>query len=172
MFTDGRVRILTFRGYVVAALAMIVFVVATVWTVGARAEEPVMRHATGTFEVHVVLVEDEDTASGLGLGRYTLAKTFSGGMTGEGRGQMLTGGNAATQMGVYVALERFVGRIDGRDGALLFAHRGVMDPNGQSLTIDIVPGSGAGELAGIAGVFNLTIEDGVHRYDLAYTLPE
>jgi hypothetical protein len=169
---EVRVRVLTLRGYVVAALAMIVFAAATVWTVGAHAEEPVMKHATGTFEVQVVPAEEEDTASGLGLGRYTLTKTFSGGMTGQGRGQMLTGGNEPTQMGVYVALERFVGQIDGRDGALLFAHKGVMDPSGQSLTIGIVPGSGTGALAGIAGEFHLTIEGGVHRYDLAYTLPD
>lgn len=164
-------RVLTVRGYVVAALAMIVFAAATVWTVAAYAEEPVMRHATGTFEVQVVPAEEEETASGLGLGRYTLTKTFSGGMTGQGQGQMLTGGNEATRMAVYVALERFVGRIDGREGALLFAHRGVMDPDGQNLAIGVVPGSGTGELAGIAGEFHLTIEGGVHRYDLAYTLP-
>lgn len=165
-------RVLTLRGYVVAALAVIVFAAATAWTVAAYAEEPAMKHATGAFEVQVVPAEEEDAASGLGLGRYTLTKTFSGGMTGVGQGQMLTGGNEDTRMGVYVALERFVGQIDGRDGALLFAHKGVMDPNGQTLTIGIVPGSGTGDLAGIAGEFNLTIENGVHRYDLAYTLPE
>lgn len=165
-------RVLTLRGYVVAALAMIVFTAAGLWTVAAHAEEATMKHAVGTFEVQVAPADAEDVASGLGLGRYTLAKTFSGGMTGEGRGQMLSGGNAATSMGVYVALERFVGRIDGRDGALLFAHRGVMDPGGQTLSIDIVPGSGTGELAGIAGQFHLTVEGGVHRYDLAYTLPD
>ena len=170
-------RVLTLRGYVVAAMAVLVFAAATAWTVGrahagTAAQETTMHHAVGTFEVQVVPAEEEDTASGLGLGRYTLSKTFTGDMTGEGRGQMLTGGNEAAQMGVYVALERFVGQIDGRDGALLLAHRGVMDPSGQSLTIGIVPGSGTGGLAGIAGEFQLTIEGGVHHYDLAYTLPQ
>jgi len=169
-------RALTMRGYVVATLAVIVFAAATLWTFGrAHAQTPMettMHHATGTFQVQVAPAEPDTTDAGLGLGRFTLAKTFSGGMIGQGTGQMLTGGSEATQMGVYVALERFVGQIDGRDGALLFAHRGVMNPSGQSLTIGIVPGSGTGELAGIAGDFHLTIEGGVHRYDLAYTLPE
>jgi hypothetical protein len=166
-------RTLTLRGYLVAAMALIVFTAATVWTVDrAHAQETTMRHATGTFNVQVMPAEEEDSASGLSLGRFTLIKTFSGGMAGEGQGQMLTGGNEATQMGVYVALERFVGSIDGREGGLLLAHRGVMDPGGQSLAISIVPGSGTGGLAGIAGDFGLTIEGGEHRYDLAYTLPE
>lgn len=157
----------------VATLAVIVFAAATAWTFGrAHAEETTMRHAAGTFEVQLIPTEEGDTASGLGLGRYTLSKTFSGGMIGEGSGQMLSGGNEATSMGVYVALERFVGQIDGHDGALLFAHRGVMDPSGQSLSIGIVPGSGTGGLAGIAGEFALRVEGGVHHYDLSYSLPE
>ncbi|MFN5482101.1 MAG: DUF3224 domain-containing protein [Brevundimonas sp.] len=46
-----------------------------------------------------------------------------------------------------------------------------MDPNGQTLSIEIVPGSGTGELTGISGVLGLRIADGVHHYDLAYSLP-
>jgi hypothetical protein len=47
-----------------------------------------------------------------------------------------------------------------------------MDAGGQELLITIVPGSGEGELAGISGVFHLTIAEGEHRYDLEYSLPE
>ncbi len=35
----------------------------------------------------------------------------------------------------------------------------------------IVPDSGTGALAGITGTLSIAVEDGVHRYDLAYTLP-
>lgn len=50
-------------------------------------------------------------------------------------------------------------------------HRGIMDKGAQELLITVVQGSGTGELEGIAGVFDLTIEGGEHRYDLEYSLP-
>ena len=43
----------------------------------------------------------------------------------------------------------------------------------QELRYDVVPGSGTGDLAGLTGSLELTIEDdGTHRYDLGYTLPD
>jgi hypothetical protein len=39
------------------------------------------------------------------------------------------------------------------------------------LTVSVVPDSGTGELAGIAGTMNIIIADGKHSYDFAYTLP-
>ena len=130
-----------------------------------------MHHAIGTFEVAVVPAEPEVVESGLGLSRYTLSKTFSGGMSGAAVGQMLAGGPSA-KTATYIALERFVGRLDGREGAFLLAHRGDMSPEGYSLAITVVPNSGTGNLAGIEGEFALTTENGVHSYDLAYTLPQ
>jgi hypothetical protein len=39
----------------------------------------------------------------------------------------------------------------------------------QTLHYEVVPGSGTGELEGIAGTLDLTIEpDGTHRYELQY----
>jgi hypothetical protein len=39
-----------------------------------------------------------------------------------------------------------------------------------SLSVTIVPDSGTGELAGIAGTLGIDIRDGQHFYDLEYTL--
>jgi hypothetical protein len=47
-----------------------------------------------------------------------------------------------------------------------------MDSSGPKMNIIIVPGSGTGELKGIAGTFTIKIEGGQHSYDLEYTLPE
>ena len=47
-----------------------------------------------------------------------------------------------------------------------------MDKSGPKMTVLIVPGSGTGELKGIAGTFDIQIANGVHSYDLAYELPE
>ena len=169
-------RTLTLRGYVALIALVVVMAVGIVFVGSARAaiasQEPSMtHHAVGTFEVAVTPADPEVVEAGLGLSRYTLAKTFSGGMTGQGVGQMLAGGPSATT-GSYVALERFVGTLDGREGAFLLAHRGDMGPDGFSLSITVVPNSGTGALTGIAGVFELTIADGQHKYDLAYTLSE
>ena len=46
-----------------------------------------------------------------------------------------------------------------------------MDQSLNNMYIIIVPGSGTGELKGIAGTFTIKIEDGRHLYDLDYTFP-
>jgi hypothetical protein len=67
-------------------------------------------------------------------------------------------------------VERVTGALDGRSGSFMLVHRGVMSAAGQSLEIAVSPGSGTGELAGISGSLEITREDGVHHYRLAYTL--
>lgn len=162
-------RTLTFRGYL--AVAVIGLMLAVGWVAGtALAQETAVHHAVGTFEVSVAPADPEVKEAGLGLSRFTLTKTFTGGMSGSAVGQMLAGG-PSDAVGTYVALERFVGTLDGRDGAFLMAHRGDMDASGYSLSITVVPNSGTGELEGLSGEFHLTIEGGEHRYDLAYRLP-
>ncbi|MBX9615774.1 MAG: DUF3224 domain-containing protein [Caulobacteraceae bacterium] len=129
-----------------------------------------MHHANGTFTVTMTPADPEVVEAGLGLSRYTLAKTFEGGLSGTGTGQILAGGvSAGTQ--TYIALERVVGTLDGREGAFLLAHRGDMSPDGFSLSITVVPNSGTGALTGLTGDFALTITGGIHHYDLAYSLP-
>jgi len=164
-------RTLTVRGYLAVAVIGLLVMVGWAAAGNAGAQEAAVQHATGTFEVAVTPADPEVKEAGLGLSRYTLAKTFSGGMTGSGVGQMLAGG-PSEQVGTYVALERFVGTLDGREGAFLLAHRGDMNAEGYTLSITVVPGSGTGELAGISGDFALTIAGGEHRYDLSYRLPE
>jgi hypothetical protein len=129
-----------------------------------------MHHARGTFDVTITPVPPApDTAPDV-PGRMTLSKVFHGDLTGTGTGEMLAT-MAPEASGAYVAMERVTGSIDGHAGSFALVHRGLMDKGAQDLTITIVPGSGTGELAGIAGVFHLTIAGGEHRYDLAYSLP-
>jgi len=177
-------RALTIRGYLALALLLAVIVGALVMASGVQAqqttsvqesERPVTHHAIGTFQVAVTPADPEVVEAGLGLSRYSLAKTFSGDLTGTSVGQMLAGGPSpgvgGADTGSYVAMERIVGNLDGREGAFLMAHRGDMGPQGYSLSITVVPNSGTGALAGLEGELDLTITDGVHHYDLAYSLP-
>ncbi|GAW39921.1 hypothetical protein SH203_00304 [Brevundimonas sp. SH203] len=129
-----------------------------------------MSHAAGTFQVSITPAPaDSDAAPDL-PGRMILAKTFHGGIEGTGAGEMLAVRDG--QSGAYVAMERVTGAVNGRNGSFVLVHRGVMTAEGQALLITIVPGSGTGDLAGISGVFHLTIDKGEHRYDLEYSLPE
>ena len=161
-------RILTVRGYVVM-LALIVLLAAGLFTTGtAWGPDGAVRRTIGTFEVEMVPGDPETIEAGLGLSRYALTKTFDGGIEGVGTGQMLAGGPAGVETaGTYVALERVVGTVDGRSGAFLLAHRGDINPQGYTLSITIVSGSGTGELVGISGEFRLTLSEGVHHYVLA-----
>ena len=46
-----------------------------------------------------------------------------------------------------------------------------MDAERTEMQVIVVPGSGTGELKGIAGTFTIKIEGGQHFYDFDYTLP-
>jgi hypothetical protein len=169
-------RALTPRGrlavlLLAAALAAVIGLSLSDRPAMAAGQEGAMRHAVGVFTPRLTPTDEGRTSAGLALGRMGLAKVFTGDLEATGEGQMLTGAAPDSGMHVYVALERVEGALHGRRGAFLLAHRGVMDANGQTLTIDIVPGSGTGELTGITGALGLRIADGVHHYDLAYTLP-
>jgi Protein of unknown function (DUF3224) len=121
--------------------------------------------ARGTFEV-TVTPQDSDG----GIGRFALAKTWRGDLTGPGHGLMLSAGDPAQGAAGYVALEVVEGTLHGRQGSLAFQQLGVMQGGEQELRYDVVPGSGTDELVGITGTLALTIDDSGHSYELTYRL--
>ncbi|WP_374569096.1 DUF3224 domain-containing protein [Ideonella sp.] len=134
-----------------------------------------LRRASGTFEVKMEpQAAGPETAavegSGTQLGRMLLHKRFSGDLEGAGEGQMLTAVSDTPGSAGYVAIERFVGTLHGRVGSFVFQHSGTMDHGAQQLSITVVPGSGSGELAGLAGRFALRVDKGQHLYEFDYTL--
>jgi hypothetical protein len=46
-----------------------------------------------------------------------------------------------------------------------------MDANGPRMTVQVVPGSGTGDLTGITGTFVIIINQGEHSYNFTYQLP-
>jgi len=127
--------------------------------------------ATGTFEVKITPVPAASAAADDTRGRMTFTKTFQGALVGAGEGEMLTAGTPGAGSAGYVALERFTGSLDGRRGSFAMQHSGTMHAGRQDLAIVISPGSGTGELAGIAGTATIRIEGKQHYYTLRYTLP-
>jgi hypothetical protein len=70
----------------------------------------------------------------------------------------------------YVALELVTGTLDGRQGSFVLQHSGTMEGSAMSLSVTVVPGSGTGQLAGLAGTFTIIIEGKQHSYEFDYTL--
>jgi hypothetical protein len=127
--------------------------------------------ARGQFEVKMTPQADVGgEAPGVKLGRLVLEKVFRGDLEATGLGQMLTAVSDTPGSAGYVAIERVTGTLHGREGSFVFQHAGSMDRGAQSLSITVVPGSGSGELAGLAGSFSLRIEGGQHFYEFDYTL--
>tara|TARA_B100000902_G_C27227875_1_gene873181 strand:+ start:586 stop:981 length:396 start_codon:yes stop_codon:yes gene_type:complete len=122
---------------------------------------------TGTF--HVDLIPETitiDHTTSLEAGRMIIDKTFDGALEGQSNGEMISILNASKSAGGYVAAEIFEGTLEGIPGSFAMQHYGKFDISGQSLTLEIIPGSGEGELSNIRGYMDIRVEDGVHYYDL------
>jgi hypothetical protein len=100
-----------------------------------------------------------------------LDKKIHGDLEGTSQGQMLTGG-VVKGSGGYVAMEKITGTLKGRSGSFLLQHSATMTKGEPQLSITVVPDSGTGELAGLAGTFNIKIDAGKHSYEFDYSLPE
>lgn len=121
--------------------------------------------ARGTFEVTLTAQASDD-----GIGRRVIDKTWSGDLVGSGHGLILSAGDPTRGEAGYVALETVEGRLHGRAGSFAFHQLGVMHDGEQRLDYLVVPGSGTGELGGITGTLELTIDDRGHTYGLSYSL--
>ena len=131
------------------------------------ANEERMMQAKGEFSVALKPV----SAEGETPPRMSIAKTFTGDLSGTSTGQMMMDGVEANGARVYVALETVTGSLSGKDGSFILAHRGTMSPAGQQLSVIVVPDSGTGALAGITGTLDIDIVEGKHFYTLDYSLP-
>ena len=128
-------------------------------------------HAAGTFEVKME-PQSEEKAEGAGLGRLSLNKQFHGGLEGSSKGEMMTAMSAVKGSAGYVAIERFSGSLDGRNGSFVIQHSGTMTRGTPQQSITVVPDSGTGQLTGLAGKMTINIADGKHSYDFEYTIAE
>lgn len=132
----------------------------------------VKKSAKGTFEVKVTPVKDDETSAVDGIGRLVLNKTWTGDLVGTSKGQMLGSSDAAQTTGGYVAMEVFTGTLNGKKGSFALQHHGTMGGGKYDINVEVVPGSGTGELKGISGKLQIIIADGKHSYELQYSLPK
>jgi Protein of unknown function (DUF3224) len=125
--------------------------------------------ATGTFDVKLAPQAMDDKGEGSALGRMSIDKQFHGDLEGTSKGEMLTAGTSVKDSAGYVAIERVTGTLHGRRGTFALQHNGSMNRGVPALTITVVPDSGTGELAGLAGTMTIGEK---HSYTFEYTLPE
>jgi len=109
------------------------------------------------------------TGKNVPAGRMLIDKKYSGGLVGSGLGQMISK-RTKTGSAVYSAIEEFEGSLDGKKGAFTLVHYGEMSAEGQKLNVNIVAGSGSGELENISGSLEIIQEDKTHKYVLNYKL--
>ncbi|WP_279382466.1 DUF3224 domain-containing protein [Acanthopleuribacter pedis] len=129
--------------------------------------------AKGSFEVRLKPLECSMTGeAGVVLGRMGFDKTFSGDLEGVGVGEMLSARTSVKSSAAYVAMEQISGRLDGKSGSFVVQHAATMHEGEQRQTLEVVPNSGSGELAGIEGTMKIIIKDGLHFYEMHYRLPQ
>lgn len=112
------------------------------------------------------------TAPAEGIGHYSIDKEIHGDLEAVSTGEMFGAGDPKQGEAGYVAFEVVTGMLDGKRGSFVLIHQTTMDKSGMKMNIIAAPGSGTGELQGIAGTFTIKIENGQHFYDFDYTLAE
>ncbi len=132
-------------------------------------ETPMTHHAHGTFTVNVQPLTPPPAE---GLGRFSIDKIIHGDLEATTKGEMYSGGDPKLGEAGYVAIEVVTGTLAGKHGSFALQQLATMDRSGYKMSVVVVPGSGTGELKGIAGTFTIHIENGQHSYDFEYTLPE
>ena len=124
---------------------------------------------TGTFDVKLnpldCYAKGED---GIGLGRMSIDKTFHGDLSATSKGEMLTAMTPVKGSAGYVAIEQVVGSLSGKKGSFVLQHFGTMDSGQDRLILEVVAGSGSGNLSGLTGEMAINIEDGQHFYTFEY----
>lgn len=131
-----------------------------------------MTTTNGRFDLTSWDEEAYDDAEGARLVKVRNTKAFEGGITGTSTTELLQAiagdGGAA-----YVGIERVAAEIDGRKGTFVLRHSASMTADGGGdMRVDVVPGSGTGDLAGLGGELTITMTpDREHSYSFAYTLP-
>jgi hypothetical protein len=129
-------------------------------------------HASGTFEVQLNPQKpDNKEAERANVGRMSIDKQFHGELEATSRGEMLSAVTDVKGSAGYVAIERVSGTLRGRSGTFVLQHSGTMTRGTPQMSVTVVPDSGTGQLAGLAGKMTIEIADGKHSYEFDYTLP-
>jgi len=135
-------------------------------------EKTLSARANGAFDVKISPLTLSEQSADPKLGRMAIEKQYHGDLEAAAKGEMLTAQSELKDSGVYVAVERVTGTLNGKRGSFAMYHSGVMNRGKPELTITVVPDSGTEELQGLTGTMNIKIDNGKHSYDFEYSLPQ
>ena len=124
-------------------------------------------HASGTFAVKMTPQAPDEGAV---VGRFLLNKQFHGDLEGTSKGEMLAISTAVPGSAGYVAMELVTGTLNGRTGTFALQHTGTMTRGTPELSVNVVPDSATGQLAGLSGKLDIRITDGKHSYEFDYDI--
>ncbi len=126
---------------------------------------------SGTFEVNLQPLESTvNGENGVNFARMSIDKTFRGELDATSKGEMLSAMTPVEGSAGYVALEQVVGTLSGKTGSFVLQHFGTMSQGQSRLILEVVPNSGTGDLAGLAGKMSIDIADGQHTYKFEYEI--
>jgi hypothetical protein len=148
---------------------LLTFALLSQFALAQQKETTMTHHAHGAFTVNI---QPLTPAPAEGLSRFSIDKQIHGDLEATTKGEMFSGGDPKQGEAGYVAIEVVTGTLAGKHGSFALQHTATMDKSGLKMSVTVVPGSGTGELKGLAGTFTIHIEKGQHSYDFEYTLPE
>jgi hypothetical protein len=130
-----------------------------------------MKTAKSRFAIKTWDETPYDEGQGLPkLTRASVAKTFTGDLSGEGQVEylmMYRSDGSAT----FVGLERVVGRIGDLAGSFVLQRTGIFEGGQAKESYSVVPGSGTGELEGLRGEGSSELgHGGEHPFTLDYEI--
>lgn len=118
----------------------------------------------GTFDIKATPLSADKCTEAIGAGRMRFDKTFRGDLEGTSVVEMIGMMDKEKASGAYVALERFTGKLLGREGAFALQHGSSMHRGKPEQRITVVPDSATGELQGLRGSMVIDIIEKVHHY--------
>ncbi len=127
-------------------------------------------NAAGTFDIQLAPTGHAPDDS---LQSLSLNKTYHGDLEATSRGEMLASGGPPSTSGGYVAMERVTGKLAGRAGSFSAMQLGTMSTGTEPrITMQIVPGSGTGDLSGLYGTMTIAVTAGQHHYTMNYSFSD
>lgn len=133
------------------------------------------QRAQGPFDVKLEPqpIALQDDGEGTARGRMSIDKRYHGDLEATSKGEMLTAMTGTQGSAGYVAIEKVTGALAGRSGSFALQHHATMTRGAPQLEIIVVPDSGSGGLAGIAGAMTIEIAaGGKHSYTFDYTFAD
>lgn len=127
---------------------------------------------TGLFDVNLSAQAATDGVGDALIGRMGLDKQYHGDLEAVSKGEMLASMSTSDKSSAgYVAMERVVGTLLGKQGSFVLQHSSTMTRGVPHQSVTVVPDTGTDDLSGLSGSMSIRVENKKHYYDFDFTLP-